>query len=141
MIACTNIQNFVEKEEECASPISVGHLEPFFHTIGYDINLCGSYLILFGSIFKFQEPPVMRVVVLINFGVKNQVPQFSFEVVADDLMSVLFYEFSDIIFYGSLYILEIILYFRSDPFILFDIELPTNSYMIACTNIQNFVGK
>ena len=34
-------------------------------------------------------------------------------------------------------ILEIISYFRSDPFII-DIELPVNSYMIACTNFQNF---
>ena len=35
-------------------------------------------------------------------------------------------------------ILEIISYFRSDPFTLIDLELPTNSYMIACTNTQNF---
>ena len=80
----------------------------------------------------------MLVPILINFGVKNQAPQFSFEVVAGDLMSVFFYEFFDIIFYGSLYILEIILYFRSDPFILFDIELPTNSYMIACHQYSEF---
>ena len=91
MIACTNIQNFVEKGEYCASTISVGNLEPLFHTLGYDMNL-------FGSIFKFQEPQVILVSVLINFGVKNQVPQFSFEIVAGDLMSVFFYEFDDIIF-------------------------------------------
>ena len=30
-------------------------------------------------------------------------------------------------------------YFRSDPFTLFDLELPSNSYMIACTNTQSFV--
>ena len=35
-------------------------------------------------------------------------------------------------------ILEIISYFRSDPFTLIDIELLVNSYMIACTNTQNF---
>ena len=35
-------------------------------------------------------------------------------------------------------ILEIISYFRSDPFTLIDLELPTNSYMIACTNTQGF---
>ena len=112
-----------------------------FHTLVYDMKLFGPYNILFGSIFKFQYPLVMLVPILINFGVKNQVPQFSFEVVAGDLMSILFYEFYDIKFYVSLYILEIILYFRIDPFILFYIELPTNSYMIACTNIQNFVEK
>ena len=50
----------------------------------------------------------MLLVVLINFGVKTQVPQFSFEIVAGDLMTVFFYDFVDIILYGSLDILEII---------------------------------
>ena len=49
----------------------------------------------------------MVVAVLISFGVKNQVPQFSFEFATSDLMLVLFYEFVDIIFYGSMDILEI----------------------------------
>ena len=35
-------------------------------------------------------------------------------------------------------ILEIISYFRSDPFTLIDLELPGNSYMIECTNTQSF---
>ena len=35
-------------------------------------------------------------------------------------------------------ILEIILYFRRYPFTLIDVDLPSNSYMIACTNIKNF---
>ena len=61
------------------------HLEPLFHTLGYDITL-------FGSNFKFQEPPVMLVVVLIDFGVKNQVPQVSSKLVAGDLMLVFCYE-------------------------------------------------
>ena len=39
---------------------------------------------------------------------------------------------------NSLEILEIISDCRSDPFTLIDLELPTNSYMIACTNTQNF---
>ena len=34
----------------------------------------------------------------------------------------------------TLDVLEEISYFRSDPFTLIDIVLPTNSYMIACTN-------
>ena len=38
-------------------------------------------------------------------------------------------------------ILEIISYCRSYPFTLIDLELPTNSYMITCTNIQNFEGQ
>ena len=44
---------------------------------------------------------------LIKFGVKNQVPQFAFEVVAGYLMLVLFYDFVDIMFYGSMVVLEI----------------------------------
>ena len=39
---------------------------------------------------------------------------------------------------NTLDILEIISYCRSDPFTLIDVEIPTNSYMIACTNTQNF---
>ena len=60
---------------------------------------------------------------LIKFGVKNQVPQFSFKVVVGYLMLVLFYEFVDIMFYGYMDILEIISYFRSDPFILINLEI------------------
>ena len=102
MIACTNTQNFEEKEN-CASTISMER------TLGYDMNLFGSDIILFGSdlislgpSFQFHELPMLLLDGLIYFGVKNQVPKFSFEVVAGDLMSVLFYEFDDIIFYGSL---------------------------------------
>ena len=105
---------------------------------GSDIILFVSYLILLGSIFQFHDLPVLLVAGLINFGVKNQVLQFPFEVVASDLMSVLFYEFDDIIFYRYLDILEIISYFRSDPFILINLELSQNSYMILCTNTQVF---
>ena len=50
----------------------------------------------------------MRVVVLIKFGVKNQVPQVSFKIVVGDLMLVLSSEFDDIIFCESLDILEAI---------------------------------
>ena len=84
---------------------------------------------------------MLHVASLIKFGVKNQVPQFSFEIAAGDLMSVLFYEFDDIIFYVSLDILEIISYLRRYPFVLINLELSENSYMIACTNIKNFVEK
>ena len=69
-----NTQSFVEEEENCASTILVEHLEPLFHTLGSDITLVGSK-------FKFQEARFMLVVVLITFGVKNQVPQVSFKVV------------------------------------------------------------
>ena len=48
---------------------------------------------LFGSNFMFQDPPVMLVDVLINFGVKNQVSQVSFKIIARDFMSVLSQEF------------------------------------------------
>ena len=46
--------------------------------------------------------------------------------------------FDDIIFCEYLDILKEISDFRSDPFTLFDLDLPPNSYMIPCTNIQNF---
>ena len=72
MIACTNTQSIVEEGKNCASTISVEHFEPLFHTLGYDMTLLGSDMTLFGSNFKFQEPLVMPVVVLINFGVKNK---------------------------------------------------------------------
>ena len=51
-----------------------------FHTLGSDMNLFGydmilfgSDLILIGSSFKFQEPSVMLVAGVINFGVTNKV--------------------------------------------------------------------
>ena len=67
-------------------------------------------MILLGPSFQFHELPVLLVAGLINFGVKNQVSQFPFEVAAGDLMSVFSYEFDDIIFYVSIDILEIISY-------------------------------
>ena len=98
MIACTNFQIF-EEGENCASTISVEH------TIGCDMNLCVSDLfvsdmILFGSSFKFQYIWVMLVAVLINFGVKNQVPQVSFKIVLGiwckfSLMTLLILYFMD----------------------------------------------
>ena len=66
------------------------------------------YMTLFGSIFKFQYPRVMLVVVLINFGVKNQVPKVYFKIVPRDLISVFSHEFAHIIFYESMVILEAI---------------------------------
>ena len=64
-------QNFKEGEN-CASTISVDHTLLYdMNLFGYDIILFGSDMILFGSSFKFQELPVMLVVVLINFGVKT----------------------------------------------------------------------
>ena len=69
---------------------------------GYDMILFGYNLILLGSSFQFHELPVLFVDGLINFGVKNQVSKVSFKITTRDLVSVLFYEFDDIIFYGSL---------------------------------------
>ena len=73
---------------------------------------------LFGLNFKFQELLVMLVVVLINFGVKNQVPQVSFKIIAGDSMIVFSHEFYDIIFCESINILEDISYYGSQEFIL-----------------------
>ena len=46
--------------------------------IGSDMILFGFDLILFGS--RVQELSILLVVVLINFGVKNQVPKISFKI-------------------------------------------------------------
>ena len=97
MIACTNTQSFVEEGENCASTILVEHLD-LFHTLGSDMKLFGYNIILFGSSFKFHYPPVILVVVLINFGVKNQAPQVFFKFVAGHLMSFFSHLFFDIKF-------------------------------------------
>ena len=47
MIACTNTQSVVEEGENCASTISVEHLEPLFHTLGSDMKLFVFDMILF----------------------------------------------------------------------------------------------
>ena len=94
MIACKNTQSFDEEGENCASTISMEHLEPLFHTLGYDMTLFGSNMTLFGYSFKFQGPPSKLVVFLINFGVKNKVPQVSFKITVGDSMLVLSHEFA-----------------------------------------------
>ena len=99
MIECTNTQSF-EEGEKCASTISVEH------TLGYDMNLFGSDMMLIGLSFKFENLPVMLVSILINFGVKNQVPKVSFKIVVGNLMSVFSHEFDDITFSEFLDILE-----------------------------------
>ena len=53
--------------------------------IGSDMILFGSDMILLGS--RVQEISVLLVSVLIHFGVKKQVPQVSFKIVAGDLIS------------------------------------------------------
>ena len=61
------------------------------HSLGSDMNLFGTkliYMIIFVSGFKFQEISVMLVAALINFGLKKQVPQVSFKIVAGDLISL-----------------------------------------------------
>ena len=67
------------------------------HSFGYDMNLFRydlfSDLIIFGSSFKIQELTVFLVTGFINFlnkliGVKKQVPQVSFKIVAGDLISL-----------------------------------------------------
>ena len=69
-----------------------------------------SDMILFGSIFKFQELSIMLVSVLINFGVKNQVPQVSFKVVVGDLISFLTLGSDMILFLSDLFGSDMILF-------------------------------
>ena len=47
MISWTDTQSFVEEGENCASTILVDHMEPLFHTLGFDMNLFGYNMILF----------------------------------------------------------------------------------------------
>ena len=89
---------------------------------------------LFGSNFNFQEPPVMLVVVLINFGVKNQVPQVSFKIVARDLMLVFSHEFVVIGFCESLDILEAISDYGSQAFTLRGPKTSLPFYLITCSS-------
>ena len=97
-IACTNIQNF-EEGENCASTILVDHtFGSVMNLFGSDMILFAYDLMLFGSNFKFQEPSIILVVGLINFGVTNQVPQVLSKLVLGDLMLVSSYEAYDIVF-------------------------------------------
>ena len=106
MVACTNSQGF-EEGENCASISSVEHSpRSDMEFIRYDMILFGYNLILLGS--RVQDLSAMLVAILINFGVKNQLPKISFKISARDLMSVLSHDFDDIIFWKYLDILEII---------------------------------
>ena len=80
---------------------------------GYDMILFVLDIILFGTIFKFQEPSVMLVAIFINFCVINQVSQVSFKLDVGDLMLVSYYEFDDILFCESLVIYKYISYYGS----------------------------
>ena len=73
----------------------------------------------------------MCVVVLINFGVKNQVPQVSFKIVVGDLMIVFSHEFADIIFFESLDILEDIPYYGAQAFSLHGLGTSLPFYLIT----------
>ena len=84
-IACTKIQNFEEKDN-CASTISVDHIFiSDMNLIVSDMILFGSDMIFLGSIFQVHKPSVLLIAVLIN-GVKKQVPQVSFKIVAGDFI-------------------------------------------------------
>ena len=89
---------------------------------------------LFGSIFKFQEPQVILVSVLINFGLKNQVPQVSFKLVVEDLMLVFSYEFADIIFCESIIIFESISDYGFQAFALHSPRVSLPIYLITCSS-------
>ena len=90
--------NFVKKHVPQVSFKTVARDLISFHTFGYDMDLFGYDIILFGydmiligSIFQVHELSVLLVVVLINFGVKKQVPQVSFKIATGDLISFHFW--------------------------------------------------
>ena len=101
---------------------------------GYYMILFGSDMILFGSGFKFQKISVMLVASLINFGVKNQVPQVFFKLVVGDLMLVSSYEFDDIIFCESLIIYEAISDYGAQAFSLHSPRASLPIYLITCSS-------
>ena len=93
-----------EEGENCASTSSVEHTPGSdMEFIGSDIILFLYYIIFLGS--RVQEISLLLVAVLINFGVKKQVPKISFKSFLGDLILFFSHEFSDIIFYKYLYIL------------------------------------
>ena len=102
--------------------------------LGYNMILFGYGLILIGSIFQVHEPSVLLVAILINFGVKKQVPQVSFKIVAGDLMLVSSYEFADILFFESLIISESILDYVSQEFTLHSPRAYLPIYLITCSS-------
>ena len=78
----------------------------------------------------------MLVVALINFGVKNQVPQVFFKLVAGDLMLVSSYEFDDIIFCVLLVISEDISDCGAQEFSLHGTKDSLPIYLITCSSPQ-----
>ena len=76
----------------------------------------------------------MLLLVLINFGVKNQVPQVSFKIVVGDLMSVFSNEFVDIILCGSLLIFEATSYYGAQEFILHSPRPSLPFYLTTCSS-------
>ena len=110
------------------------------HTLGYNINLFGTDmilfgydLILFGLNFKFQEPSIMLVAGLINFGVTNQVPQVFFKLATRDLMLASSYE-ADIVFCESLVTFEAISYYGAQAFALHGPKDSLPIYLITCSS-------
>ena len=95
-----------------------------------DMILFGSNLTLIVSSFKFQELLVMLEVALINFGVKNQVPQVSFKVVAGDLISFLTLGYDMNLFGYNLFGSDLILFGSN-----FRFQEPLVMLVAALTNI------
>ena len=77
MIACIDTQGF-EEGKNCASTILVEHTPRYdMEFIGYDMILFGYDIILLH--YRVQYISIFLVFVLINFGVKKQVPKISFK--------------------------------------------------------------
>ena len=93
-----------------------------------------SYMILFGSNFNIQEPSVMLVAALTNFGVKNQVPQFFLKIIVGDLVLVSSYEVADILFCDSLAISKAISDYGSQEFTLHNPMASLPIYLITCSS-------
>ena len=76
----------------------------------------------------------MIIAILINFGVKNQVPQVSFKIVVGDSMLVFSHEFDDIIFCESFKILEAISDYGAQKLSLHGLRSYLPFYLITCSS-------
>ena len=86
--------------------------------------------ITFHSVRKFSsDSSILNYVHSLSLIVSQKEEEFDFSIS---------YDVAGVHISNYLDILKIILDCRSDPFTLNDLELPTNSYMIACTDTQGF---
>ena len=111
----------------------VGFANTFLHMADLEEDIWISVIeekLSFHSMQKFStDSSILNPMHSLPVFVSENEEEFDFSI-SNDVSSVQISNTMDI--------LEIISYCRSDPFTLIDLEIPVNSYMIACTNFHNF---